>query len=135
MASTGLQSETARDKLPTAARSKQAARLVSLDGFQTRTGESFRLKVEERVPRFISPRAPARTTAVDSLDEVLGVPWISKLPGNKRLRRFRGQMIVVQHYLGHRLVRACVQWDCSPADRPERSMTLLRRKASPTSRI
>jgi hypothetical protein len=71
----------------------------------------FRLIVREYVPKFIKQTTPARTTIVDRLDQVLGIPWISKLPGDKRLAHSRGQRVVMQHYLGYLLVRAHVHWD------------------------
>ncbi len=71
----------------------------------------FRLIVKEYVPKCVRQTAPARTTIVDRLDQVLTIPWISKLPGEKQLTHSRGQRVVMQQYLGYHLVRAHVHWD------------------------
>jgi hypothetical protein len=67
------------------------------------------LIVEQCVP-FLAPfgRAAVRLRAayIGSPSEALSLPWIKGLPGEKRVRFFRGQIFVVQHYQGCKLIRA-----------------------------
>jgi hypothetical protein len=99
-----------RDKLAEPPQLEQIPRRPSPRGLQSPTSGSLGLNVEEWVPTFINSAAVPRTAGVSNLNEVLAIPWISKLPGNKRLRHFRGQTVVVQYYLGYKLVRAHVHW-------------------------
>jgi hypothetical protein len=52
------------------------------------------------------PTVPLRTACIGTPNEALSLPWIKGLPGEKRVRFFYGQIFVVQHYLGCRLIRA-----------------------------
>jgi hypothetical protein len=66
------------------------------------------LLVTECVPngycldRFSRPRA----NHVSRATEALALPWIEKLPGEKRIKFLHGQVFVVQDYLGSKLIRA-----------------------------
>jgi hypothetical protein len=74
-------------------------------------GSPFRLIVREYVPQFIAQNGPLHTSIVERLDQVLAVPWIARLPGEKRLVYSHGKRVVIQEYSGCHLVRAHVQWD------------------------
>jgi hypothetical protein len=52
------------------------------------------------------PAVPLRAACIGTPNEALSLPWIKGLPGEKRVRFFYGQIFVVQHYLGCRLIRA-----------------------------
>ena len=66
-----------------------------------------RLFVRECVPGGLFLRAAdVRTAYVDAPREALGLPWIAKLPGEKRIKVLHGQTFVVQNYVGCRLIRA-----------------------------
>lgn len=45
------------------------------------------------------------------LKEALLLPWIEKLPGEKRVRFVNGQIFVVQKYVGCQLIRAHIRHD------------------------
>jgi hypothetical protein len=66
------------------------------------------LTVKECVPFFLlfSHRPALRAAQVASFGEALSLSWIRKLPGEKRIRFFYGQVFVVQRYLGFQLIRA-----------------------------
>ena len=66
------------------------------------------LSVRECIP-FATPLLhdlPLRTASVSKPDEALSLPWIRRLPGEKRIQFVHGQIFVVQHYLGCTLARA-----------------------------
>jgi hypothetical protein len=50
--------------------------------------------------------APLRTAYIGTANEALALPWIEKLPGQKRIRFVHGQIFVIQHYIGTRVIRA-----------------------------
>jgi hypothetical protein len=66
------------------------------------------LTVKECVPFFLlfSHRPALRAAQVASFGEALSLSWIRRLPGEKQIRFFHGQVFVVQRYLGFRLIRA-----------------------------
>jgi hypothetical protein len=107
----GSTSNSIGNNQPDSIQSTETARVAPVNSSQSPSRLPFRLIVKEFVPRFIEQTAPPRTTIVDRLDQVLTIPWISRLPGDKELTRSRGQRVVVQHYLGYHLVRAHVHWD------------------------
>jgi hypothetical protein len=79
---------------------------------QTRVLSRARLFVRECVPGGSFLRAAAvRTAYVDAPREALALPWIEKLPGEKRIKVLHGQTFVVQHYVGCRLIRAHIFCD------------------------
>jgi hypothetical protein len=49
---------------------------------------------------------PLRAAYVSTPKQALALPWIEKLPGEKRIRFVHGQIFVIQHYLGCKLIRA-----------------------------
>jgi len=75
---------------------------------QTRTGKPASLFVKECAPHTFSftRAAPLRFASVTTLEEALALPWIAKLPGEKRIRFLHGQIFVVQQYVGCKLIRA-----------------------------
>lgn len=107
----GLTSTSIGNNQPGSIQSTETARVAPLNSLESPTRLPFRLIVKEFVPKFVQQAGTPRTTIVDRLDQVLTIPWISKLPGEKELTRSRGQRVVVQHYLGYHLVRAHVHWD------------------------
>jgi hypothetical protein len=64
--------------------------------------------VKECVPgaSFLTRIGTVHIAYVIRPEEALALPWIEKLPGEKRIRFVHGQIFVMQHYLGCRLVRA-----------------------------
>jgi hypothetical protein len=64
--------------------------------------------VRECVPAMasVAHEAALRTAHIKRADEALALPWIEKLPGQKRIRFVHGQIFVIQHYLGMRVIRA-----------------------------
>jgi hypothetical protein len=66
------------------------------------------LTVKECVPFFLlfSHRPALRAARVASFTEALSLSWITRLPGEKRIRFYHGQVFVVQRYLGFQLIRA-----------------------------
>jgi hypothetical protein len=54
----------------------------------------------------VAHEAPLRTADISTANEALALPWIEKLPGQKRIRFLHGQIFVIQHYLGMRVIRA-----------------------------
>jgi hypothetical protein len=79
--------------------------------------------VKECVP-FSAPlyrAALSRISYINKPDEALSLPWIERLPGEKRIQFLYGQLFVVQHYLSCRLARAHLYHDdtLSP-DSPDR---------------
>jgi hypothetical protein len=71
------------------------------------------LLVRECIPfgSLLSRVIPLRTANVNKPQEALAVPWIEKLPGEKRIRFVNGQMFVIQNYVGCRLIRAHICLD------------------------
>src|SRR3981081_2159768 len=47
-----------------------------------------------------------RTAYVTRAEEGLALPWIERLPGEKRIKVVHGQIFVMQCYLGFNVVRA-----------------------------
>jgi hypothetical protein len=47
-----------------------------------------------------------RTAYVTRPEEALALPWIERLPGEKRIKVVHGQIFVMQLYLGFKVVRA-----------------------------
>jgi hypothetical protein len=69
------------------------------------------LTVKECVPFLLFSHRPAselRAAQVASFGEALSLSWIRRLPGEKRIRFFHGQVFVVQLYQGSQLIRAQV---------------------------
>jgi len=67
------------------------------------------LIVQECLPFVTFPShsaIPTRVAHVDNPGDALTLPWIKGLPGEKRICFFRGQVFVIQRYLGFKLVRA-----------------------------
>lgn len=65
------------------------------------------------------------TARARTLKEALTLPWIEKLPGEKRVRFLGGQIFIIQNYVGCQLIRAHICHDeqqsplsCSATDRP-----------------
>ncbi len=50
--------------------------------------------------------ARLRTAHISTANEALALPWIEKLPGRKRIQFVHGQIFVMQHYLGCKVIRA-----------------------------
>ena len=80
------------------------------------------LLVKECVPAMVSVahEAPLRTAYVSTANEALALPWIEKLPGQKRIRFVYGQIFVIQHYLGMRVIRAHICRDEERRSSPPR---------------
>jgi hypothetical protein len=83
----------------------------------SRAGSSYgvpMLLVRECVPGkiFLAHEVPMRTAFIRTQDEALAIPWVDKLPGEKRIQFVHGQIFVVQRYLGCMLLRAHI----SPSD-------------------
>lgn len=70
------------------------------------TANNHPLRVTEHLLSFVSRAMPARVELVTDAEQALHIPWIAKLPGDKRIEHWRGQMVIMQHYLHHNLVRA-----------------------------
>jgi hypothetical protein len=66
------------------------------------------LMVRECFPAMasVAHKAPLRTAYISKTNEALALSWIEKLPGQKRIRFVHGQIFVIQHYLGMRVIRA-----------------------------
>jgi len=64
--------------------------------------------------------APLRTAYIGTANEALALPWIEKLPGQKRIRFVHGQIFVIQHYLGMRVIRAHICHADERCDNPSR---------------
>jgi hypothetical protein len=66
------------------------------------------LRVTECVPNdyHVDLRVGLRVNHVGTEAEALGLPWIRRLPGEKRVKVLHGQVFVVQEYLGWKLIRA-----------------------------
>jgi len=66
------------------------------------------LLVRECIPveALCTQKVPPRCAYVSKPNDALGLSWVEKLPGEKRIQFVYGQMFVVQRYLGVRLVRA-----------------------------
>jgi hypothetical protein len=64
--------------------------------------------VRECVPAtvVVVREAPLRTAHIARAEQALGLSWIDKLPGQKRIRYIHGQIFVTQDYLGWRVIRA-----------------------------
>lgn len=64
--------------------------------------------VRECVPAgsLLSRVTPLRTAYVSAPRDALVLPWIEKLPGEKRVRFVNGQIFVIQSYVGCHLIRA-----------------------------
>jgi len=68
----------------------------------------------------VAHEAPLRTAYVSTANEALALPWIEKLPGQKRIRFVYGQIFVIQHYLGMRVIRAHICRDEERRSSPPR---------------
>ena len=55
---------------------------------------------------FLARSAHLRTAFVRRPEEALCLPWIERLPGEKRIKNVHGQTFVMQHYFGFNLIRA-----------------------------
>jgi hypothetical protein len=81
---------------------------VQLDQSSNNTSESF-LRVTEHLPTFVSRAMPVRRNVVNEPEQALHLPWIAKLPGEKRIEPWHGRVVIMQHYLHHKLVRAQIE--------------------------
>jgi hypothetical protein len=50
--------------------------------------------------------APLRTAYISTANEAQALTWIEKLPRQKRIRFVHGQIFVIQHYMGMRVICA-----------------------------
>jgi hypothetical protein len=77
------------------------------------------LTVKECIPgtSFLTRSAHLRTASVSRLEEALSLPWIERLPGEKRIKCVHGQTFVMQRYVGCSLIRAHI---CHNEDVPPR---------------
>ena len=69
----------------------------------------------------VAHEAPLRTAQVSTANEALTLPWIEKLPGQKRIRFVHGQIFVIQHYMRMRVIRAHIcraEVECASSSRP-----------------
>jgi len=89
---------------------------------ETQSSRERSLIVKECVP-FSAPLPHAgrsRTAHISNPDEALSLPWIERLPGEKRIQFLHGQVFVVQHYLSCKLARAYIyrneQFDSGSSD-------------------
>ena len=66
------------------------------------------LTVKECIPgtAFLTRSAHLHTAFVRKPEEALCLPWIERLPGEKRIKSVHGQIFVMQHYVGCTLIRA-----------------------------
>jgi hypothetical protein len=66
------------------------------------------LTVNECIPdaSSLTRVVPLRIASISRPEEALDLPWIERLPGEKRIKRIHGQTFVMQHYVGCRLIRA-----------------------------
>jgi hypothetical protein len=62
--------------------------------------------------------APLRTADISTTNDALALPWIEKLPGQKRIRFLHGQIFVIQHYLGMKVIRAHICRACERSGGP-----------------
>jgi hypothetical protein len=83
------------------------------DSLLTRNPGLSSLLVRECVPTgsFSNRAIPLRTAYVSTPKQALALPWIEKLPGEKRIRFVHGQIFVIQHYVGCRLIRAHICYE------------------------
>lgn len=74
---------------------------------------SGNLLVKECVPSGAGFTRSTRlhTAYVNRPQEALSLPWIEKLPGEKRVRFIGGQIFVIQKYFGCQLIRAHISQD------------------------
>jgi hypothetical protein len=91
-----------------------AALLVSpemamLSGQVEEAGTERQIRVTEHLPSFMSRGRTARNELVHDIEGALHIPWISKVPGEKSIEVWHGQLIVMQRYLGQRIVRAHIE--------------------------
>ena len=81
------------------------------------------LMVRECVPAMAPSghEAPLRTAYIRTPNEAVALSWIEKLPGQKRIRFVHGQIFVIQHYMGMRVIRAHIcraDEKCASPSRP-----------------
>jgi hypothetical protein len=81
------------------------------------------LMVRECVPAMasVAHEAPLRTAYISTANEALALPWIEKLPGQKRIRFVHGQIFVIQRYMGMKVIRAHIcraEERCASPSRP-----------------
>jgi hypothetical protein len=71
------------------------------------------LTVKECIPgsAFLHRSAHLRTAFVSRAEQALCLPWIERIPGEKRIKRVHGQTFVMQHYVGCTLIRAHICHD------------------------
>src|SRR3974377_788900 len=86
--------------------SKMAAQL----GHSGNIANEGLLRVTEHLPNFVSRATPARTDIVNDPEQALHLRWIEKLPGEKRIEPWHGRVVVMQHYLHHKLLRAEIEF-------------------------
>lgn len=81
--------------------------LPEINSFPGKSLGFGRLVVRECVPAGAGfSRTRLRGAYVNRLQEALSLPWIEKLPGEKRVRFVHGQIFVIQKYVGCELIRA-----------------------------
>jgi hypothetical protein len=66
------------------------------------------LRVTECIPNGYFPDrfGRLRINHVSTAAEALALPWVQRLPGEKRIKILHGQVFVIQEYLGWKLIRA-----------------------------
>lgn len=67
------------------------------------------IRVTEHLPSFVSRAMPVRIEVVNDAEQALHLPWIAKLPGEKRLEPWHGRLVIMQHYLHQKLLRAQIE--------------------------
>jgi hypothetical protein len=67
------------------------------------------IRVTEHLLSFMARGRPVRSELVNDIDGALHIRWISKVPGEKRIEVWHGRLVVMQSYLGHRIVRAHIE--------------------------
>jgi|GEM_PF-3878657 len=93
------------EKVAASAQSAAPSARVPIEG---QTSPVIPFLVKECVPgsAFLNHGAALHTAYINRLEEALSLPWVQRLPGEKRIRFLHGQIFVMQHYLGCRVVRA-----------------------------
>ena len=68
------------------------------------------IRVTEHLPSFVSRALPVRIDTVTDAEQALHLPWIAKLPGEKCIEPWHGKLVIMQHYLRQKLVRAQIEF-------------------------
>jgi hypothetical protein len=100
-------------KMATNSASQHAVAAFGRASSQDRAPGPMSLRVKECVPGagFLARIGKLHTANVNRSEEVLELPWIKRLPGEKRIKVIHGQVFVMQYYLGCSVLRAHISYD------------------------